>query len=94
MEQPRLKPKQPKSVRWLSHDAACDTMKKILPSVIIHLHKEAAERNDPVAIGLVKLCEFWEFVTVLNLMCDTLPQLSSLSRFFQVGSTCISFCML
>ena len=86
MEQPRLKPKQPKSVRWLSHDAARDTMKKILPSIVISLHKEAAGRKDPVAIGLVKLCECWEFVIVLNLMCDTLSQLSSLSRFFQAGS--------
>ena len=38
----------------------------ILPSVVINLHNEAAERNDPVTTRLVKLCECWESVAVLN----------------------------
>ena len=84
MEQPRLKPKQPKSVRWLSHGAACDTMKKIPPCVVVHLDKEAAENNDPQAFGLKRLIECWEFVAALNVMCDILPHLSTLSKYFQV----------
>lgn len=84
MKSAKLKPKQPKAVRWLSHDSACDTIRKILPSVILHLHQEAAQKNDPQAHGLLKMAENWQFLAVLSLMCDTLPHLSSLSRYFQV----------
>ena len=61
-----------------------DTIKKILPSVILHLHQEAAQKNDPQAHGLLKIAENWQFLAVLNLMYDTLPHLSSFSRYFQV----------
>ena len=86
LEKPKLKPKQPKSVRWLSHDAACNTMWKVYPCVLVHLSKAAAEDNDYEAEGLLRKMETWEFVATLHLMLDILPQLYSLSKFFQVSA--------
>ena len=72
MEQTCLKPKYPKSVRSLSDDAACHKKKKILPVVVNHLRKEALEKNDPMVIAPVKLCQSWEFVATFNLMSNFL----------------------
>ncbi|XP_078000900.1 zinc finger protein 862-like [Glandiceps talaboti] len=83
MENPVLKPKQAKAVRWLSHDAACDTLRKIYPCVVMSLHREASERNDVKAHGFVKIVEDWQFIATLYMMCDLLPHLSALSRYFQ-----------
>ncbi|XP_070581491.1 zinc finger protein 862-like [Ptychodera flava] len=86
MENPVLRPKQAKAVRWLSHENACSTLRQILPSVIVSLHREASERNDPKACGLSKFVEDWRFIATLLMMCDILPHLAALSRYFQKSS--------
>ena len=40
LETPALKLKKPLDVRWLSHDNACQTLKRVLPAVIVRLRKE------------------------------------------------------
>lgn len=82
---PVLKPKQPKTMRWLSHDKACETLRQILPSVIMSLEREASERHDSLAIGLSKNIQYMQFISILYTTCDALPQLSILSKCFQVS---------
>ncbi|KAJ8043867.1 hypothetical protein HOLleu_11159 [Holothuria leucospilota] len=81
LEDPVLKPKRALTTRWLSHDHACSTVRQIITSVIISLGREAAEKDNPKAIGLLKLASQWKFVATLHMMCDILPKLSELSRF-------------
>ncbi|PIK42017.1 putative zinc finger protein [Apostichopus japonicus] len=80
---PILKPKRALTTRWLSHDQACSTMRQKMSSVLISLERQAAEKQDPKAIGLLKLASQWKFVATLHTMCDILPKLSELSRRFQ-----------
>ena len=84
LDQPQLKPKQPKAVRWLSHDAACDTMRQIVPCVITALEHEAEVNDEDKAVGLLRKVNKWDFVAILHMMCDVLPHLSALSKRFQV----------
>lgn len=84
MEAPTLKPLQTKAVRWLSHNQACNTMSQILPCVVMSPKREASERNDPQALGLVRQVENSRFVACLHMLCDILPALSQLSKQFQV----------
>ncbi|KAJ8043866.1 hypothetical protein HOLleu_11156 [Holothuria leucospilota] len=86
LEDPVLKPKRALTTRWLSHDHACSTMRQIITSVIISLGREAAEKDNPKAIGLLKLASQWKFVATLHMMCDILPKLSELPRRFQERS--------
>ena len=84
MEMPSLRPKQAKAVRWLSHDQACDTMRHILPCIVMSLH-----RVREMTLKRWVLCTRWrngEFVACLFMLCDILPALSSLSRNFQVSN--------
>nr|XP_006811542.1 PREDICTED: zinc finger protein 862-like [Saccoglossus kowalevskii] len=76
-----LKPKQAKAVRWLSHEAACETLRQIYPSIIISLHRETSERNDPAALGLAKFLEEGKFFATLHMMCDILQFQVLLDRF-------------
>lgn len=41
-------------VRWLSHHAAVDALRRCLPSVLTSLDREAAERGQPTASGLLR----------------------------------------
>ena len=52
LETPELKLKKPLDTHWLSHDAACQTLKKVLPAVIASLEREAEERGEALAVGL------------------------------------------
>jgi hypothetical protein len=91
LQDPVLKPKRAITTRWLSHDAACSTMRQIATCVLISLQREAAERADPKAIGLYKLASTWRFVATLHTMCDILPKLSGLFKRLQVrNSHCIN----
>lgn len=83
LDSPVLKMKEAKDVRWLSHDNAIQTLRRTLPAVLIALEREASEKEEPVAIGLVKVMKHYEFVSCLYLMCEVLPHLSHLSRLFQ-----------
>ena len=54
LNDPKIKFKDAKDVRWLSHTNAIKAMVRRLPSLLISLNKEAAERGDPTANGLLK----------------------------------------
>ena len=69
--------------RWLSHDAASETLRRSLNAVIVSLEREADERGDPAALGLVHMIKTYRFVATLHLLCDVLPHLSRLSKAFQ-----------
>ncbi|KAL5021839.1 hypothetical protein ScPMuIL_000994 [Solemya velum] len=84
-ENPQLKLKQPKAMRWFSYDKTCDTLRQILPSVIVNLEREAQEKGDSLALGLAENDQTLQFVATLHTMCDILPQLSILSKCFHVG---------
>ena len=55
LEMPELKLKKPLDTHWLSHDAACQTLVKVLPAVITSLEREASERGDSLATGICKV---------------------------------------
>ncbi len=53
LEDPVLKLKQAKDVRWLSHQAAVDALRRSI-GVLTSLNREASEREDATASGLRK----------------------------------------
>ena len=78
-----LKLKEAKDVRCLSHNAAIQTLRRTLPSVVASLEREAAERGEPVALGLAKMIKTYEFVATLYLFSDIVPHICRLSLVFQ-----------
>ena len=55
MNDPEIKLKAATSVRWLSHERACQALRSTLPSVFVSLEREATERSEPIAAGLLKM---------------------------------------
>ena len=90
LETPELKLKKPLDTRWLSHDAACQTLMKIFPSVIMSLECEAVEHGEALAVGLSKVVKRYNFIAMLYMMCDVLPKVSRLSRVFQLSAIDVS----
>ena len=80
---PSMKYKEAKDVRWLLHDSAVHTLQRTLPAVLTALEREGAEHGELVAMGLVKVMKFYQFVACLKQMCEVLPHLSLLSHLFQ-----------
>lgn len=85
LETPQLKLKQPADTRWLSHDAACQTLVKVFPAVITSLEREASERGEALAVGLCKVVKQYKFIFTLYAMCDILPIVSHFIRVFQAS---------
>ena len=83
LHDPSLKLKQAKDHRWLSHEGACQTLRRTLQSVYVSLQREASERNEPMADGLYRQTSKFNFVATLYLFCDVLPHICRLSRIFQ-----------
>ena len=54
LNDPIIKLKQAKDVRWLSYDAAIGSILRTLPSIIVSLEHEGTERSEPTAVGLAK----------------------------------------
>ncbi len=54
LEDPVLKHKQAKDLRWLSHQAAVDALRRSIVGVLTSLDRKASEREDPTASGLRK----------------------------------------
>ena len=79
LNDPNIKCKQAKDVRWLSHDKA---LIRTLPSLFISLDREASENNEPTAHGLLKFMKTYKFVACAYLLSDVLPHLSRLSKIF------------
>ena len=86
LQTPELKLKKPLDTCWLSHDAACQTLKKVLPAVIASLEREVEERGEALAVGLSKVVQKYNFIATLYMMCDALPKVYRLSRLFQLSN--------
>ena len=85
LNSPELKLKQHADTCWLSHDAACQTLVRVLPAVISSLEQEASERGDALAQGLSKVIKSYSFIATLYMMCDILPLVTRLSHIFQIS---------
>lgn len=83
LDDPVLKLKAASDTRWLSHDQAVSTIRKILPSLVAHMEQEAETKGDAVALGLVSAIKTYYFVASIYLFSDILPHLSALSCSFQ-----------
>ena len=83
LDSPTVKLKQAKDVRWLSYDAAIKAIISTLPALIASLEREATERSEPAAVGLVKFVKTHYFVGCCYLLNKVLPHISRLSLIFQ-----------
>ena len=83
LDQPMIKCKEAKDVRWLSHDMAIKAVIRTYPAILISLDREASERGEPIAHGLLKFMKCYKFLACAYLLSDILPHLSRLSRIFQ-----------
>ncbi len=83
LNDPVIKCKQAKDVRWLSHDKAIKAIVSSLPSLLVSLDREASEKGEPIATGLLKFMKTYKCVACAYLMSDVLPHLSRLSKIFQ-----------
>ncbi len=83
LDDPIIKCKQAKNIRWFSHDMAIKAVMRTLPSLLVSLDREASENGVPTAHGLLKFMKCYKFVAGAYLLSDVLPHLSRLSRIFQ-----------
>lgn len=89
---PVLRLKQAKDVRWLSHQAAVDVLRRSLVPVVTSLDREAAERSEPTACGLKTFILKYLFIAALSLFADVLPPIGKLPRIMQ--SSTLDFSVL
>ncbi|XP_077863345.1 zinc finger protein 862-like [Saccoglossus kowalevskii] len=75
--------KDAKAVRWLSHQRAVNAIRRSLPAVITSLEREASERDNATAAGLVSFIKDYQFIASIHMLSDVLPHLSRLSLLFQ-----------
>ena len=78
-----IKCKEAKDVRWISHEHAVKAILHTLPSLITSLDREASERSEPTARGLLKFIRTYELVACVSLLSDVLPHLNRLSTILQ-----------
>ena len=74
---PIIKLTQAKDFRWLSHDAAINSIIHTLPSLIASLEREATERSEPAAEGLAKFVK--TYIVLLYRLCS--PSASHLASY-------------
>ena len=77
LNDPLIKCKLAKDVRWLSHDNAIKALVHCLPSILV---REASENGEPTAHGLLNFMKTYKFVACLYLLSDVLPHLSHFSE--------------
>lgn len=73
----------PAETRWLALGECAVKLKNVYTSVLVSLEREAEERADTTAAGLVKLMTKFDFVATLILLCEVLPTINRLSTVFQ-----------
>ena len=83
LNDPTIKLKQAKDVRWLSHEAAISSILRTMPSLIASLEREAGERKEPTAVGLVKFMKTYYFIACCRLLSKILPHINRPSLLFQ-----------
>ncbi|KAL3218145.1 hypothetical protein MRX96_050848 [Rhipicephalus microplus] len=77
---------EPSATRWLSVGGSCTAIRNNLSAIIISLSREAEQRSDIRAAGLLKFVTNAKFVGTLLMMCDLLPAIDRLSRTLQTSS--------
>ena len=75
----------PCSTRWVSIERSVNRLKRCFASVILSLQREGEERSDAKALGLNNLVTEYRFVCTMLLLCDALPNVSHLSKCFQIS---------
>ena len=90
LNDPIIKLKEAKDVRWLSHEHAIRALIRTLPSLITILEREATERDEPTAVGLVRVVKTYYFVASCYLLSLVLPHINRLSLLFQAKSVDLS----
>ena len=80
LDDPSVKCKLSKDVRWLSHDLA---IIETFPSLLVSLDREASENAVPTAHGLLKFMKCYKVIASTYTLSDVLPHLSRLSKIFQ-----------
>jgi len=83
---PALKLKNPRDVRWLSHEAAVDTILRTLPSLLLAFEEDSKSpirESRALAIGLTKITRSYSFIASLCLFADVLPIVNRVSKAFQ-----------
>jgi hypothetical protein len=83
LNDPVIKCKEAKDVRWLPHEHAVKAILRTLPSLITSFDREASERSEPTARGLLKFICTYEFVACVSLLSAVLPHFNRLSALFQ-----------
>ena len=83
LNDPSIKCKLAKDVRWLPYDMAIKAVIRTLPFLLVSLNHEASENNEPTAHGLLKFMKGYQFVACAYLLSDVLPHLSCLLGFFK-----------
>lgn len=84
LNEPQLKLKQAKDVRWLTHCNAVEALRKSYKSVVFSLSREASERSCATAAWLHTFVTKYFFIAGIQMMSDILPHLNILSKLFQV----------
>lgn len=85
LNDPIIKLKEAKDVRWLSHEHAIKALIRILPSLITSLERAATERDEPTAVGLVKIVKMYYFTASCYLLSSVLPHINRLSLMFKLN---------
>lgn len=83
LNDPIIKCREAKDVRWLSHQHAIKAVVRTLPSLFVSLDREASEKGEPTAHGLLKFVKSYKFIACAYLLADVLPHLGRLSLIFQ-----------
>jgi len=83
LNDPIIKCREAKDVRWLSHQQAIKAVVRTLPSLFVSLDREASERGEPMAHGLLNFVKSYKFIACAYLLADVLPHLGRLSLIFQ-----------
>ena len=73
---PIIKLKQAKDLRWLSYDAAIGSILRTFPSIIFSLEREGTERSEPTAAGLAKFVKTYYFVACCHFLQPYISHLS------------------
>jgi len=80
---PLLRLRNPRDLRWLSHENAVNSIIRVLPSLLHAFQTDATEYHEVNAIGLQKITFSREFVASLQLFSEVLPLVNGVSRVFQ-----------
>ena len=86
LNDPVIKLKEAKDVRWLSHEHAIKAVICILPSLITSLERKATKRDEPTAVGLVRVVKTYYFIASCYLLSLVVPHINRLSLLFQAKS--------